>query len=206
MDDFGIEYFRKEHADHLASVLKKYHNITQDWTGKKYAGIDLAWNYKVRVRICRLTMDRYIQDVLRRYGHPTPKKLQLSPHKHHPIFFGAKTQYATEDEHSPPLDAKGVRRVQGIVGSLLYIARAVNNKLLVGLSAIGAQQANTTEATSEAIDQLLDYVTTYPNDGITYRASNMVLCGHYDAAYFNETKSRSCACAYIFLSEDDAFP
>ena len=148
MDDFGIGYVRKEHADHLAYVLKKYHTIIQDWTGTKYTGINLAWNYKSRVRTFRLTINGYIQDVLRRYSHPTPKKLQMSPHKHHPIVFGAKTQYATEDEHSPPLDAKGVRRVQGIVSSLLYIARAVNNKLLVGLSAIGAQQANTTEATS----------------------------------------------------------
>ena len=32
----------------------------------------------------------------------------------------------------------------------------------------------------------------------------MVLCEHSDAAYINETKSRSHAGAYIFLSEDDA--
>ena len=65
-------------------------------------------------------------------------------------------QYATEEEHSPPLDDKGVWRVQGIVVSLLYIARAVNNNLFVGLTAIGAQQANTTEAIADAIDQMLD--------------------------------------------------
>ena len=102
-------------------------------------------------------------------------------------------KYATEDEHSPPLDAKGIRRVQGIVDSLLYIARAVNNKLLNGLSAIGAQHANVTEATSEAIDQLLDYVATYPNDGVTYRASNMVLYRHSDAAHLNKTRAHSRA-------------
>ena len=93
-------------------------------------------------------MDEYIWDVIGRYGHPTPKKPQLSLHKHRPIVYGAKTQYATKDKRSLPLDAKGVRRVQGIFGSLLYIARAVNNKLLIGLTAISVQQANTTEATS----------------------------------------------------------
>ena len=41
---------------------------------------------------------------------------------------------------------------------------AVNNKLLVALSAIEAQQAAETEDTEEAIEQLLDYVATYPND------------------------------------------
>ena len=73
-------------------------------------------------------------------------------------------QYATEDEHIPPLDEKGVWRIQGIFGSLLYIVRAVNNKLLIVLSAISAQQANATEATSEAIDQMINYVATYPNN------------------------------------------
>ena len=115
-------------------------------------------------------------------------------------------QYATEDEHSLPLNDKGVRCVQGIVGYLLYIARAVNNKLLVGLSATGAQHSNTTELTSEAIDQMIDYVDTYSNNGITYRAGNMVLCGHSDAAYLNETKARSRAGVYILLFEDNDVP
>ena len=116
------------------------------------------------------------------------------PHtKNRPIVYGEKMQYATEDEHRPPLNDKGVWRVQGIVEYLLYIARAVNNKLLVGLSAIGAQQANATETTSEAIDQMLKYVATYPNDGITYRVSDMVLCGNSNAAYLKDTKDRSRA-------------
>ena len=86
----------------------------------------------------------------------------------------------------------------------MHIARAVNNKILVGLIAIGAQQANATEAISEAINQILDYVATYVNNDIAYRASDMVLCGNSDAVYLNKTKSRSRAVAYIFLSEDDA--
>ena len=41
----------------------------------------------------------------------------------------------------PPLNEKGINRIQGIVGALLYVGRAVNNKLLVALIEIGAQQA-----------------------------------------------------------------
>ena len=59
-------------------------------------------------------------------------------------------------------------RVQAIVEALLYYARAVDNKLLVALSELGQQQASATEATNDAIDQLLDFVSTYPADGITY--------------------------------------
>ena len=45
VDDFGVEYVGKQHADHLATILKKYQNITEDCEGKKYAGIDLNWDY-----------------------------------------------------------------------------------------------------------------------------------------------------------------
>ena len=53
---------------------------------------------------------------------------------------------------------------------------------------------------------MIDYVATYPNDGITHRARDMVLCGHSDTAYLNNTKAHSLTGAYIFLSEDDAVP
>ena len=61
---------------------------------------------------------------------------------------------------SPSLNEKGVNRIQGIVGALLYVVRAFNNKLLVELSAIGDQQEAATEDTAAAIEQLLDYVVT----------------------------------------------
>ena len=55
------------------------------------------------------------------------------------------------------------------IGALLYVGSAFNNKVLVALSAIGAQQAAATKNTAAAIEQLLDYVATYPNDGILFR-------------------------------------
>ena len=69
---------------------------------------------------------------------------------------------------SPLLNDKGIKRVQGIVVDLLYVGREVNNKLLVALSAIGAQQAAATEETAAEIEKLLDYVATYPDDGILF--------------------------------------
>ena len=47
---------------------------------------------------------------------------------------------------------------------------------------------------------------TYPNDGITYRASDMVLAAHSDAGFLNESKARSRVDGLIFLSEDDPIP
>ena len=70
---------------------------------------------------------------------------------------------------SPSLDDKYIKIVQGIVGALLYVVISVNNKLLVALSAIGSQQAAATVETEDAIEQLLDYIATYPDDGILFR-------------------------------------
>jgi hypothetical protein len=92
------------------------------------------------------------------------------------------------------------------VESLLYYTRAVDNKLLVALSAIATRQAKATIATEQAVDLLLDYVATYPNNSIFYCARNMILCAHADAGFLNETNSCSRAGAHIYLLEDNLFP
>ena len=86
-------------------------------------------------------MDGYILELRNKYGHLKPKKPQHSPHKHRPIDYGATQQLVQPTDYSPPLNDKVIKRVQVIVGALLNIGLAVNNKLLVALSAIGAQQA-----------------------------------------------------------------
>ena len=87
MDDFGVEYVGKQHAEHLATIFKKYHNITEDWEGKNYAGINSKWDYEKIT--CRATVDGYILDLRNKIQHMQPKKPQFSPHKHRPIDYGA---------------------------------------------------------------------------------------------------------------------
>ena len=75
-------------------------------------------------------MKNYIEELLLKYNHPKPRKPQHLPHAHREIVYGAKEQFLPESDSSPLLDAKGIKQVQGIIGSLLYYARAVDNKLL----------------------------------------------------------------------------
>ena len=56
------------------------------------------------------------------------------------------------------------------------------------------------------MNQLLDYFATYPNDGITYHARAMILSGHSNAGYLNESRTRSRADTHIFLSKDKPMP
>ena len=102
-----------------------------------------------------------------------------------PINYGSKQNIVHTEDDSPALYDKGIKQIQGIVGALFYVGRAVNNKLLVALSAIGVQQEKTTEETAAAIEQLIDYVATYPNNGILFLASNVILAAHSDAGFLN---------------------
>ena len=124
VNDFGVKYVGRKHADHLLSVLNQHYEMSEDWEGKKFAGIDLEWNYAARhsERTCRLSMANYIADLLFREGHTAPSQPQRSPHKHREIIYGAKQQYSQADDNSAKLDDAGITRVQRIVGALLYYA------------------------------------------------------------------------------------
>jgi hypothetical protein len=127
-----------------------------------------------------------------KFKHHRPSKPRLSPHTCLPIAYGAKTQFAPDDDASAILPEDRKRRIQEIVGSLLYYARTVDNKLLVALSAIASRQAQATVATEQAVPLLLDYVATYPNNGIVYRASDMILCAHAGKWLFCSAGSLFC--------------
>jgi len=116
--------------------------------GDKFAGIHIKWDY-ANCRCCT-SMPGYIENLPIKFKHPRPTKQRLSPYKCLPIFYGAKAQLTPEAASSELLDEHRKRRIQEIVDSLLYYARAVDNKLLVALSAIAARQAYATVATEQA--------------------------------------------------------
>jgi len=47
MDDFGVKYVGKEHADHLVASLQTKYKLVEDWTGDLYCGIKLHWDKNV---------------------------------------------------------------------------------------------------------------------------------------------------------------
>ena len=204
VDDFGIEHVGKEHVQHLINALNLHYQITEDWTGKKHLGIDLRWDYDKRT--VHLSMKHYIRDLLLKCNHPTTKKPCHSPHTNKLPTHGAKIQHADAPDDSPTLNTAETKTIQAIIGSLLCYARAVDNKLVVALSTIAMNTHSPTSFTLQEVNHLLDYVATYPNDGIIYRASKMQLAAHSDAGYLNEPKARSRASAHVCLSENVPIP
>ena len=48
VDDFGVKYCGKEHAEHLMGVSREHYEVTEDWEGGKFIGITLDWDYDER--------------------------------------------------------------------------------------------------------------------------------------------------------------
>ena len=79
VDDFGVKYVGKQHVDHLMNVLSSHYTISSNWTGSRYLGLDLDWDYeKIKVPISILS---YVQDALTRFHPSRPHKPQ---HQHYP--------------------------------------------------------------------------------------------------------------------------
>jgi hypothetical protein len=194
MDCVGIEHF-----NHLLLVLQKYHQVQTNMMSNKIAGLNVHWDFPSK-QVC-IDMRSYVKDLLLSLNWPMPMKPQLMPFTTIPIVYAQKTQFTPDKDTSVPLLPEYFKHIQRIIGSILYYARAVDNKLLVACNAISAQQDKATVHTEQLVKVLLNNFATYPNDGIVYRASSMVLCAYADAGYLNETRSHSRAGAHIYLSE-----
>ena len=60
MDDFGVKYVGKEHANHLIKFFKENYDITEEWEGKHYLGPTFDWNHNTHN--VHLSMPNYIPD------------------------------------------------------------------------------------------------------------------------------------------------
>ena len=72
VDDFGVKYVGKEHAQYLRDTLKENYNVTTDWSGKR----SLDWDYKRRQ--VYLSMPKYVKKSLKQFRHML-KKRQYQP-------------------------------------------------------------------------------------------------------------------------------
>jgi hypothetical protein len=51
VDDFGVKYIGKEHADHLLKVHEEHYKVTCDWSGTRYTGIHMHWDYDNHIKV-----------------------------------------------------------------------------------------------------------------------------------------------------------
>ena len=170
MDNFGVKYVNKTDVDHLIASLQLTFTLTEDWTGDLYCGITLKCDYENRT--VNISMSGYIKKKLQEYGHIFPNRIQRCPYSPEPKQSG-----------SPKLDATGIKRVQKIVGSILYYARAVIMRVLMRLSSIAVEQTKATDQTLGQCMQLLDYLASNDITKVRFRASEMIMNIHSNTSY-----------------------
>jgi Reverse transcriptase (RNA-dependent DNA polymerase) len=198
VDDFGVKYEGKENAQHLIDTLSTNYEITVDWTGDTYLGMNLDWNYDhPHVDI---SMPGYISKALQRFEHPNPKAPQHAPHPAKLIQYGAKIQFTDDPDTSPAIAPDRVKRLQQIVGTFLYYARAIDSTMLVALGTLASAQTRATLHTEVLITHFLDYAATNPDASVRYYPSNMILNIHSDASYLSEPQARSRAGGIFYMS------
>ena len=197
VDDFGVKFTGETNAQHFINTIRTFYTVSEDWTCALYCGISLKWDYKRQT--LDFSMSGYIKKQLAKYQKLAPKKLQHCPYKPQEKKYGKAAQEPIPRDTSPLLNTSKVKRVQRVVGSILYYARAVDLSMLMALSSIASDQAKATCKTEEQVEQLLDYLVSHPDATIRYHASDMILNIHSDASYLSETRVRSRACGHFSL-------
>ena len=87
VDNFGVKYVGREHAKHFYKVLCNHYQVTTDWTGERYIGIHLRWDYNAC--LIHLFMRGYVQKALTIFRHQARCR-QNQPYPHTPVKYGAK--------------------------------------------------------------------------------------------------------------------
>ena len=67
-------------------------------------------------------MPGYIERALQRFAHVHPHRPEHSPHPWRRPNYGAKTQFATQPDDAPAVDAADKKRILEVLGTLLFYA------------------------------------------------------------------------------------
>ncbi len=203
VDDFSVKYVRREHIDHLMHILQEHYQVKADWTGTRYIGIHMAWNYeKGQVH---LYMPGYVQQALKLIQH-LRTKMQNQPSPHTTIKYGAKIQYAKQESTTPIANPTEKKFIQKMCGKFLFYGRAINSTVLTPISAIASQSANPTKETLAHTNQLRDYLATQEDVDLTYNRSEMVKAVHSDSSYLCKPKAKSRVGGHFFMSINAEIP
>ena len=79
VNDFGINYTQKVDADHLIKSPWEDYEITEDWTGEKYLGLTLKWDYVNRN--ASISMMGYVKTSILKFQREATTKPQDAQHR-----------------------------------------------------------------------------------------------------------------------------
>ena len=196
VDDFGVKYINKADALHLEKTISDHYPMKSDWTGDRYIGIDLNWDYTNRT--VKLSMKGYVKKALLQFQHKDPTRHYAAPSQYIPPNYGQKQQM-TNIDLSKPMTKAQTHFLQQITGKFLYYARAVDCTMLHALNDLATQTHSGTQKTMKAVAHFLNYCASNPEAATLYRVSDMILHINSDTAYLVAPKARSRAGGFYYM-------
>ena len=199
MDDFGVKYFSRDDTNHLLNSLKNHYAISTNWERRNYLVLTIDWNYSKEY--VNIYMSDYVRKALDSLQHHKPKRPQCAPHRWSVPSYGKRIQMAPDLDKSDLIDKNLTKRIQSIVGTMLYYSWSLGPTRLQAINEVLRVQSRPTLVTVEEARMILDYTTMYPNAILCYKDSDMVLHADSDTAYLTMTDARSCYAGRFYLSD-----
>ena len=91
-------------------------------------------------------MPGYIKKALHRFAIVKPSQPVNTPRKYIPPIYGGKTQLPVIEDTTALVSGDRAKRIQVIVGVLLYYDRALDHTHLEAVNRVGSMQSKPTEA------------------------------------------------------------
>ena len=126
-------------------------------------------------------MTDYVKKALDRLKNCNTKRSQYAPHYWSVPAYGKRPQMAPDLDESDLLK-NPTKRIQSILGTMIYYAWPVDPTMLQDINEIFPVQSRPTRDTEKNQEFYLDYAETYPKAILSYRDSDMVLHVDSDAA------------------------
>jgi hypothetical protein len=131
----------------------------------------LSWDY-IHATV-DISMPGYVTKALGCFQHTPPHRHEHSPHAWTTPVYGTHPQLTTPVDDTALLPPAELTRIQEITGTLLFYARAIDITMLVALGTIASNQSKGTQATDQALTQMLNYAAAHPDATVRYTASDM---------------------------------
>ena len=162
---------------HLKTILEQNYKLSTDWTGTKYVGLTIEWDYnKHEVHIL---MPDYVQQALTCFQHPPRWKLHHQPHLRVLPNYGQNNNLWNRGQHPEPWQETDQIHPRG------------HQHVLI-LCMDNWQHQN-------------DSLKTDPDAIIMYHTSNMIIAAHSNVSYLSEPKAQSQAGEHLFMSTNTTF-
>ena len=200
VDDFGIKYTNLADADHLFAALRELYVITTDMSGEQYIGLHINHN-RIKHTIT-ISIPEYVNKAIKRFAPELlGTKGRHAPMRYHPFVYGPHATATPTEDLSPPLDEVKKKRLQGIIGTFLYYARALD--ITAAFPTAKLASLPHTQHTEELAYHFLGYMAAHPDAHVTFKRSDMQHNCHSDASFHGETLARSRAAGLHFLGHFD---